>query len=170
MIQKCSLLTILEVFFKEPTAIHFIREISRKINLAQTSVRNNINNLKTEGLIQKKKAKPFDGFVANRESEKFLYYKQVYNFFSLYELRNLIVESLHPQAVVVFGSYCRGEDIEESDIDVLILSKVKKEINLEKIEKKLGRKVHIMFAEKIEDLEKKLIKSLINGWTLHGGI
>ena len=45
MIQKSSELKVLEVFFKEPTNIHFIREIGRKIKLAPTSVKNNVKEL-----------------------------------------------------------------------------------------------------------------------------
>ena len=77
MIQKCSYIKVLEVFFKEPTKIHFIREISKSISLAQTSVRNHIKELEKENLIIKKESRPFNGFVANRENEKFLFYKQI---------------------------------------------------------------------------------------------
>jgi DNA-binding MarR family transcriptional regulator len=45
MVQKCSLIKVSEVFFAEPTTTHFIKEISKKINLAPTSVRKNIKDL-----------------------------------------------------------------------------------------------------------------------------
>jgi len=35
MIQKCSLLKVLEVFFVEPTTIHFIRRISKEIKFRE---------------------------------------------------------------------------------------------------------------------------------------
>ena len=81
MVQKCSYMKVLGVFFREPTRIHFIKEISRKISLAPTSVRVYFKDLEKEGLIIKKKSKPFDGFVANKENEKFISLKQVYNLF-----------------------------------------------------------------------------------------
>ena len=56
MERECSYLKVLEVFFVEPTTIHFIKEISKKINLALTSVRNYIKDLMTRELIKKGKA------------------------------------------------------------------------------------------------------------------
>ena len=132
MIQKCSYIKVLEVFFKEPTKIHCIREISKSISLAQTSVRNHIKELEKENLIIKKESRPFNGFVANHENEKFLFYKQAYNLYSLFDVKNIIINKIAPKTLIFFGSYQRGEDIEWSDIDLLAVSKVKKEIDLEK--------------------------------------
>ena len=67
MEQKCSYMKVLEVFFREPTTIHFIKSIAKEINLAHTSVRNHIHELLKVGLIKKKASRPFDaerdGFV-----------------------------------------------------------------------------------------------------------
>ena len=51
MAQKCSLLKVLEIFFIEPTSIHFIKAISKKINLASTSVRIPVNAPLKAGVI-----------------------------------------------------------------------------------------------------------------------
>lgn len=170
MIQKCNYIRVLGVFFKEPTKIHFIREVGRKISLAQTSVRNHIKELEKEGLIIKKESHPFDGFIANREDEKFLFYKQAYNFYSLFDVKKEIIHKIAPKAMVFFGSYQKGEDIEWSDIDLLIISKVKKEINLEKYEKKLLRKLHITFVKDINELDQSVKDNIKNGWVLYGKI
>ncbi len=168
MIQKSSYDKVLEVFFKEPTKIHFIREISKKILLAQTSVRNHIKKIEKEGLIIKKEAKPFDGFVANRENEKLLFYKQIYNLYSLFNVKMEIIQKIAPKTLVLFGSYQKGEDIEGSDIDLLVVSKVKKEIILEKYEKELSRKLHLTFIKDINDLDKSVKINVKNGWILYG--
>lgn len=170
MIQKYSDLRVLEVFFREPTAIHFIREIGREIKLAPPSVKIIINNLIKQDLIKSKKSKPFNGYVANRENDAFLFYKKAYNLMSLYNLKNLIVESIHPKSMILFGSYSRGEDIETSDIDILIISKVKKDINVESIEKKLKRRINVMIVDDIKRLDKLIIKKVYNGMVLSGEI
>ena len=169
MEQKCSYLKVLEVFFIEPTTVHFIKEISRKIKLAPTSTRNYIKDLLSKNLIAKKKAKPFDGFIANRENEDFIFYKRVYNLYSLKELTAFLVSTLWPKLIVVFGSYARGEDVEGSDIDILMISKVRKKINLEKFEKKLKRKINLLIIDKLEKLDKNIIKKIYNGTVLYGG-
>ena len=169
MEQKCSYLKVLEIFFIEPTTTHFIKEISRKINLAPTSVRNHIKDLLAKNLIKKKKAKPFNGLVANRENEDFIFYKSVYNLYSLKQLTDFLISTFWPKLIVVFGSYTKGEDIEKSDIDILIISKTKKEINLERFEKNLKRKINLLIVEKLEKLDKNIIKKIYNGTVLYGG-
>lgn len=170
MEQKCSIIRVLEVFFLEPMKIHFIREISKKIGLATTSVSNNLRELLKQDLIIKKEARPFNGYAANRENDKFLFYKRAYNLYSLYDVKNIIAEEINPKTVIVFGSYSKGEDIESSDIDILIISNVKKKLDLEKAEKKLNRKINIIFSKNIEELDKPLRKNILNGLVLYGNI
>lgn len=170
MIQKYSNIRVLEVFFKEPTTIHFIREIGREINLAPTSVKIIVNELLKSGLIKIKKSKPFNGYVANREDELFLFYKRAYNLSTLYELKQLIIESLHPKAIVIFGSYSKGEDIETSDIDLVAISRVSRNIKLDNLEGKLKRKINLMIVENINKFDKPIVKSIYNGIVLYGEI
>jgi predicted nucleotidyltransferase len=169
MVQKCSSLKVLEVFFTEPTTIHYIKSISRKINLAPTSVRNWIKSFLKEGLIKRKKAKPFNGFIANRENEDFIFYKRVYNLYSLKELVDFLTSEYYPKLLVVYGSYSFGLDVESSDIDILVLTKTKKDINLKKFEKKLERSIHLLVIDSLRKLNKSLLKKVYNGIVLHGG-
>ncbi len=166
MIHECSLLAVIEVFFKEPTMIHFIREISRRVKLAPTSVRKHIQTLLKEGMIIKKKGAPFDGFVAYRNSESFLFYKKGYNLASLLKLKLFLQEHLGPREVRIFGSYTRGEDVEESDIDVLLLSKHRKEVEYRDIEKNLSRKLHVQIVSSYDELDEPLRSNVFKGWVL----
>jgi predicted nucleotidyltransferase len=160
---------VLEVFFIEPTTIHFVKEIGRRINLAPTSVRNHIKELMTSSLIKKKKAKPFDGFIGNRKNDDFIFYKRVYNLYSLKKLTDFLVSSYYPKLVVVYGSYSLGEDVENSDIDILILTKTKGEINLKEFETKLKRKIHLLIIDDLKKIDTKLKKRIWNGMVLYGG-
>jgi len=170
MLQKSTFINILKVFFDEPTSVHFIREISRKVGVAPTSIRMNIKQLLKEKLIKVQKSKPFDGYVADREDDQFLFYKRIYNLYSLYSLKELIVESVQPKAIILFGSYSKGEDIETSDVDLIVISKVKKEINFGKFEKILSRKINAMFIDKLEKLDDNIKDKAINGIVLYGEI
>ena len=170
MVQKYSDLRVLEIFFKEPTTIHFVREISRKINLAPPSVKIIINRLLDQDLIMPKNSKPFNGYVANRENDSFFFHKKAFNLLGLEALKNLIVEFIHPLAIVLFGSYSRGEDVESSDIDLLIISRVKKQPIISEMEKKLGRKINIMFVKDLSDLDDSISNKIYNGIVLQGEI
>ncbi|MBS3092330.1 nucleotidyltransferase domain-containing protein [Candidatus Pacearchaeota archaeon] len=169
MIQKCSLMNVAEVFFKEPTKVHFIKEISRKIKLAPTSVRVHIKTLKKEGIIIKKEASPFNGLVANLDSSKFIFYKRASNLFSLFNLREAIINSIAPSAIILFGSYSMGEDTEDSDIDFIVLRKTKKEINIQEFEKSLNRKIHITYLNNINELDVNVKENAKRGVIIYGG-
>lgn len=168
MIQKCGYMATLEIFFREPTKIHFIREVSRKVNLAQTSVRNHFKFLAENNLISEKSSSPFDGHVANRENEDFIFYKMIYNLSSLKDLKNFIVKSCYPKAIVLFGSYLRGEDIESSDIDLFILAKNKKEIDVSKFENILNRKINLLFSDSLTKLDEVIQNKIKNGFLVEG--
>mgnify|MGYP001180836169 CR=1 FL=1 len=164
MLHKCSLWKVAGIFFAEPTKVHFIKEISRKINLAHTSVKKHILELIDLGL-----AEPsflvFKGYKAKRENPDFLFYKKINN---LIMLKNSgLTEELkehYPKAIILFGSYDKGEDIETSDIDIFIDGK-KFSIKLEKYEKYLSRKIHLVFKE---EAAKNLLESIKQGQILFG--
>lgn len=169
MVQKSSLLAVLEIFFVEPTSIHFIKEIGRRINLAPTSVRPGIKTLIKLKLVKKKQSRPFDGFIADRENGDFIYYKRVYNLYALKELKSAIVEACYPRLLVLFGSYSIGEDVETSDIDLFIISKTRKEINFNEFERKLKRKINLMIVEDFDKMDDVIKKKIFNGIVLYGG-
>lgn len=167
---KTSIWKVFEVFSKNPLKIHFIKEISREINLAPTSVKKHITDLEEEGIIIKKKGDRFYGYMANRESEKFLFYKKILNLITLKEsgLVEHINNLTHPKTTILYGSYLKGEDISESDIDLFIISKTKKDVKLDNFEKILKRKIHLIVEEDIKKINKNLKLEIINGLVLQG--
>jgi len=167
---KSSLWNVFEIFTTEPTKIHYIKEIARKINLAPTSVRKHLEKLEKEELIIKEKGDLFQGFKANRDNNNFLFYKKISNLTKIKEsgLLDYLINSLYPQTIVLYGSYLRGEDIEESDLDFFIMSKTKKTLETEKFEKTLKRTIHIIIDKDLKKLKPELKSEIINGLTLHG--
>ena len=72
-----------------------------------------------------------------------------------------------PKSIVLFGSYQRGEDIENSDIDLFIESK-KEKLDINIFEKKLKRKIELHFKEDFTSYPKELKNNIINGIVLSG--
>lgn len=170
MEHKSSLLNVLEVFAMEPMRIHYIKEIAKKIGLAPTSVKLHIKYLLKTRVILKKKGEIFRGYIADRDNADFMFYKKIINLIRLKEsgLLEFIAESLFPQAIVLYGSYAKGDDVEGSDIDLLIITKTKGKIKTGKFEMILKRKIHIMAEESLGSLSKELRAEIINGIVLQG--
>ncbi|MDO8623677.1 MAG: nucleotidyltransferase domain-containing protein [archaeon] len=162
ILQKCSIWNVAEVFFIEPTKVHFIKEISKKINLAHTSVKNHLLTLIDLGFIEKVHSEPFNGYKAKRDGAEFIFYKKISNVIQLKEsgLINTLKEK-YPRSIILFGSYDKGEDIESSDLDIFLDSK-KFQIDEKKFEKYLKRNIHLIFKDEIS----KSLKSSINQGTL----
>lgn len=165
IIQKCSLWKIASIFFIEPTKVHFIKEISKKVNPAPTSIRIHLQTLLEEGIIEKTEFEPFNGYKARRENEEFIFEKKIANLI-LIKSSGLIegLKEKYPKSIILFGSYDKGEDIETSDIDLFIDSKEFK-IDLKKFEEILKRKVHLIFKEQGN---KSLLGSINSGTILFG--
>ena len=173
MLQKSSISRTAEVFFLNPTKEHYLMDISRKIGIAHTSVKNSLTKLVNLGLIEEKKEKKgtriFPVYMAKREEKSFIRYKKLHNLSLLLEskLIEFIEEKLTPKCIVLFGSYSRGEDIEDSDIDLFVECK-KEGLSLSKFEKNLGRKIELHFNESFASYPKELKNNIINGIVLNG--
>lgn len=173
MLQKSSMFRTSGVFFDNPSKEHYLMDISRNIGLAHTSIKKNLKALVKLGIIiehtEKKGERLFPIYRANSDNKIFKRYKLTYNLSSILEsgLIDFIEEKLMPKSIVLFGSYSRGEDIENSDIDIFVECK-KDELNLEKFEKRLRRKIELHFNEKFSLYPKELKNNIINGMVLSG--
>lgn len=72
-----------------------------------------------------------------------------------------------PEAIILFGSYSRGEDTMRSDIDLAIVTKKSLDLEFGRYEKALKRKIQI-FEIKIETTNKNLLTNVANGIVLKG--
>ena len=173
MLQKSSMLKTLEVFFINPSKEHYLMDISRSLGLAHTSVKKNLDKLTRLGFIiesiEKKGGRKFPIYKANVNNKNFKKYKVIYNISNLIEsnIINFIEDKLAPKSIVVFGSYLKGEDLENSDVDLFIECK-KEELKLENFEKKLKRKIELHFNHNFTTYPKELKNNIINGLVLSG--
>ena len=171
-ILKSSIWKVFEIFVDEPAKIHFIKEISRKISLSPTSVKKHIEDLEKSQMIVRKKGERFFGYIADRDNEKFLFYMKIFNIIKIKEsgLLTSLSSALYPKAIVLYGSFFRGEDTEESDIDFFILSEKNKHLNLEDFEKKLKRNIHLIIEPNLKKVNKNIRLEILNGLVLEGYI
>ena len=172
MLQECSVFNVAGVFFNEPTKEHYLLEISHKTDLAHTSVKNYLSELVKLGILietlDKKGKRVFPTYKANLESKEYKIYKKIHNFYKLEEsgLIDYLNDKIMPKCIVLFGSYARAEDTEDSDIDLFVEGKEQK-IDLTKYETLLKRKIQLHFKD-FQKFNTELKNNIINGIVLRG--
>lgn len=173
MLQKSSMQLVAEVFFRFPTKEHTLKDVSRRAGIAHTSVKHQLGLLTREGLIlqrtEKRGRRKFPLYRAHRTYKRFVQYKTIFNLQALLESGILpyLEEQLMPRCIVLFGSFQRGEDMEESDIDLFVEGK-RKELSLKHFEGRLERTIELHFKEHFPSYPKELKNNIINGIVLHG--
>ncbi len=167
---------ILSVFFEDPDKGYLIREISRKANVNHTSVREYLNYFVKQSILVKEKEDIYPKYhvVLGRA------YLNAKLFYNLEKLRKSnLISDLNKfydfPEVILFGSYAQATDGLNSDIDICIITDIKKDFKTEKYEKFLNRKIslHIFSKEKIKIMKEKnkeLLNNIINGITVNGNL
>lgn len=126
-------------------------------------------NLAREGLLFSEKSRVVKNIFASK-SEKFVQMKRLFNIYSLYGcglVSFLRQQYEEPEAIVLFGSYAKGEDISKSDIDIAVITSKNMTLDLKKFEPPLKRKINI-HEIKLKYAEKPFLNSLANGTVLYG--
>jgi predicted nucleotidyltransferase len=174
MLKKDNRLRILDVFFDDPlpAGIGFqLREIGRKICLAPKSVRLYLEELGKENLIVKKEHRvhKYPVYYANTENDYFRFLKRLNTLRSIKEcgLLDYLDERCMPDAIILFGSASRGEDILSSDVDLYLQCKGR-DLDLKGYERALNRKINIFFERNFDRLSEELKRNIINGDKLKG--
>lgn len=168
MLENYNRYKLLKIFLDNPTESFRLRELSRISKISPTSVINYLREFEKQELIRKYEKREVPFYQAERENENFKHYKKLSILYELHKsgLIEFLWQELSPEAIILYGSYVKGESIENSDIDIFIIGKEKK-IEIEKFEKKLGKGIHLMFDE-VEKIPKELKNNLINGIVLKG--
>ena len=161
---------IREYFFMNPTKKMRVRQIEREIKLPLPSVIRYCKELEREEILKRETISGVSTYSADRASKKFLIAKRLFNIKSIFEsglLDYMIKEYFNP-VIVLFGSYSKGEDIEESDIDLYVETPKKHEFKLQKFEKILKRKVQVFNYRNIREIPNHhLSNNIINGITIN---
>ncbi len=161
---------VLEFLIQNPAKEIHLRGLARKIKISFPWVRKLVYTLVKEQLALKRREGGLVLVKANRDNETFRAIKRSYNLFSLYNVglvSKLVDFYERPEAIVLFGSYSRGEDTEVSDIDIAIITKRGHIPDLSQFDKCLNRKIKLLVLER-EKIEKDFLNTLANGIVLSG--
>lgn len=169
MLQKYNKYRLLKIFLFSPTESFRLRQLSRLCGFSIPAVMNYLSEFEKTGLISKiiKEKIPF--YKANLHNESFSFYQKLS---ILYEIQNsglsfFLWEKLAPEAIILYGSFAKGEANEQSDLDIFIIGK-EKSLDVSFYEKKIGKQIHLMFEESANKISKGLKNNLINGIVIKG--
>ncbi len=167
---------VLQVFFRFPDKEFSLSDVARVAGVAKANMGIILKKLYEADLIEITKLAKMWRIKANQRSWHFIRSKIVYNLNFVYQ--SGITEFLNdyfknPKAVILFGSFRKGEDITGSDIDIAIETDEAveyKTINLRELaesEKMIGRKIQIhLFNRKNTDIN--VFNNIANGIVLSG--
>ena len=165
----------LKIFFEEPEKEFHLREIARIMNKNPVTIKRFLDEFVKKGILFLKKERKFHLYSSNSESPDYKELKRQYNKEKLIDsgLIDFLKKEFNLPTIILFGSFEKGEDNKNSDIDMCIISETKKEIFIEKYEKIINKKIqlHIFNHEEFKKLKiknKDLFINVINGYKLSG--
>jgi len=160
---------ILRIFFDNPLEKFHIRELARITGLNPNTVLNILTDLEKENLVCRNK-KNYVVEVCANFNNYFKKLKQMDNLKRINESKiiEFLIKEFSPEAISIIGSYSVGEDLENSDLDIAVISKNKiKSLSLSRFEKVLGRKIHLIVTN-YDSMSEEFYVNLINGIILYG--
>jgi len=169
MLEKYNRYLFLRLFLDSPTEKFRVREIARHTHISPPSVMNYLKEFEKGGLIKKQTKNRIPFYYAIRDNPDFILYKKISIIFELHRsgLIDYLWDKTSPEAIVLYGSFARGESIEDSDIDLFVLGK-ESLTNINVFEKKMNKRIHLLFNDSLKNVSKELKNNILNGIILKG--
>ncbi len=166
---------LIQYFFENTEKEYHVRELAKLMNKSPTTVSKHLGLLKQQGILTSKK-KFNHLFYMAADNLKFKDLKFSYNLKKIRDsglMEYLVKNYNHPEVISLFGSFRKAENFSESDIDLVVISPLKKELDFSKFEKKLGHKIQVFQHTKksIEEMKtknKELLNNFLNGYVMYG--
>lgn len=149
------------------------REMAGYLDVSPTAVAKSLPGLEKENLIKIEKSKNMNLnlVVLNRDDPQIIRLKRAENLKMLYQsgLVEFLEEKYPGCAIVLFGSFAKGEDTFRSDIDLAVIG-LEKKLDLKEFEKRLEKEIRINYYSSLKEIKKELKENLMNGIVLLGNI
>jgi len=153
------MVALLEFFYKNPSAEPHLRQLAKNIRASPAATRYTAEKLVNKKVLQKRKEA---NLIKYSIAKKFSTKKRTRNLEKLSSSKLYEELEKYADCAIVFGSYSRGEDWEESDIDIAVVN-ARKEFSKKTFDDKPVQIIHIT-----ENLPEELQNNIINGIPLFG--
>ncbi len=167
---------ILEVLFRSPEKDFSLSDLARKAGVAKANIGRILDDFREAELITIEKLSKIWRIRSNHTNWLYIRSKIIYNLKFVY--KSGLVEFLvdfykNPKAIVLFGSFRKGEDLSNSDIDIAVESDDTKDYRiiglreLTEFEQIIGRKIQIHLFNR-GDIDLGVFNNIANGILLWG--
>jgi predicted nucleotidyltransferase len=148
------------------------REIALLLSVSPTAIGNSISKLLGVRFITVTKTKTINFVAFNRDEKTAIEFKRCLNLKIIYlsSLSDYLEVNLAGSTIILFGSYSRGEDVLGSDIDIAVIGRTEKKLDLVKFEKLFFRKININYYKTLKNVHVNMRGNICNGIVLHGSI
>jgi len=104
---------LIDAFYTQPEQWIHLRALARKTKASPNSLKPYLKQLVKQKIIEKRKKEKRIQYRPKLESAEYLWHKRVHNLKKIYEsgIIKTLEEYYSPKAIILFGSYSRGEDI-----------------------------------------------------------
>jgi len=166
-----TVITLLELFMKEPTQQFHEREVVRRTTVSKGSANKILRMLASIGILDKENKGKMVFYNLNLQDPVARQFKILEN---VYLLRNL-THSVRNNAkkVILFGSCAQGTDAETSDIDIFVLTDEKGLVRrkISELNRKPGRRISPVVVDanefvKLRNGDRALYENIERGFVL----
>jgi len=137
-------LKVLEYFLRNPTKRIHAAELIRKVKVSKKSLFDSLPYLEEKGYLVSERIGRSIRYSLIRENMIVKQLKMLLNILTIEQVVQKIKQDA--QMVFLFGSAARGENVEESDLDVLIISDVSRGKILKKIKSQIPNVKPLVFT------------------------
>jgi predicted nucleotidyltransferase/predicted transcriptional regulator len=168
-------LKVIRWFFSFPERKIGLNDLIKEVNISKTTANRIINLLEKEGFLIKEIIGKAWRVNCNQKHKYNRTKKVCYNLEMIYKsvILKEIDKKYRPKAIILFGSYRKGDDNEKSDIDIAVESITNEKFKIEKFatierfgfRKNVNINIHVFSRKKINN---NLFSNIANGVVLDG--
>ena len=150
------------------------RGIAIPLDVSQPAVAKALPRLEKLGFVRVAKDKNSKRFSIelDRENPLVIGMKRADNIRQVYEsgLAGFLRENFPGCAVILFGSFARGEDTRSSDVDIAVVGAKGKSLDLSGFERKIMKEIRVNFYTSFRQISSELRNNILGGILLSGWI
>jgi predicted nucleotidyltransferase len=145
-----------------------VREYAKLAHISPPTASKQLDLRQKEGLLIKETDRQYIYYSANKDSWLFLRLLHIYWLYRLETLKNHLEKNLIDPTIILFGSLAKSEAKQDSDVDLAVISRSAKNLDLTSYEKQLKRKVHLLKYDSWDAIPRDIYKNIINGVVMSG--